>query len=206
MKEIEVAILKINKAKVIKNLKKMNAKQVQKNTLFREWIFDFPKKDKKGYIRVRDTGKRVYLTVKTKGAKYMNEFEVDVLDFEKAVEILRQIGCTEMNYVERYRETWKINGCSEIVFDTWPAIPTYIEIECNSEKRVEEIIRKLNLQNELRKPHDDDVYHFLYGIPTNISYYKTPILNFKSVKKAFASHVKKNKALFMRTIKSQLQM
>ena len=53
----------------------------------------------------------------------------------------------------------------EIDIDTWPMIPTYLEIEGNSEEEVNNMVKKLGLSNlKITALNCDDIYKEFYNI------------------------------------------
>lgn len=52
-------------------------------------------------------------------------------------EILQRLGLREVRYQESYREEWRL---AEVAFDfdTWPGLPTFVEIEGPDEASVRE--------------------------------------------------------------------
>lgn len=101
------------------------------------------------FIRIRDEGDKVTLTLKKK-TKSLHESTIDstyeiettVGDFETTVELFKVAGWHYMTYQESRRETWKL-GEVEIVIDEWPWIKPYIEIEAESEDAVRAVAAKL---------------------------------------------------------------
>lgn len=106
---------------------------------------DFMRGDKDSFVRVRDEGHRVTMTYKqfdelsVDGAK---EIEVEVSNFEDTVAILEQAGLPAHTYQETRRENWRL-GDAEIMFDEWPWVKPYIEIEAESEEALRDMAVKL---------------------------------------------------------------
>lgn len=102
---------------------------------------------KPNYLRIRDEGDCVRLSVKFHASKDgkiedQKEIDVEVSDFDKCVEIFRALDITFNLYQETLRETWLI-GKAEVVIDTWPGLEPFVEIEANSEEEVHSIATKL---------------------------------------------------------------
>jgi len=148
-KEFETKVLDINARQIREKLKRLKAKKVF-NKLMRRWVFDL---DIKGgdWIRVRDTGHHVTLTYKCrkKGKKISNteEIEVHVSDFEDIVKILSKLKFKGCYYQENRREMYKLDGI-EFCIDTWPKIPTYLEVESTNEKKVRKGLKMLGLDGK----------------------------------------------------------
>ena len=71
---------------------------------------------------------------------------MEVPSIEEGNSILEQLGFSYRNYQEKQRATYSIDGV-EVDIDTWSLIPTYAEIENDSEELIRAIINKLGLQN-----------------------------------------------------------
>ena len=72
----------------------------------------------------------------------MLETEMEVPSIKEANNLLEALGYSYKSYQEKERITFMFEGY-EIDIDTWPGIPTYFEVEGNSEKDLEEILNKL---------------------------------------------------------------
>ncbi len=72
----------------------------------------------------------------------MKEIEVTVNDFDTTKKLLLSIGLIEKFSQERKRIRW-VKDDVEFDIDTWPLVPTYLEIEGKSWERVEEISKDL---------------------------------------------------------------
>lgn len=150
---------------------------------------------KKGFVRVRDEypGKCT-ITTKIFSEKYPKEYETQVTaNYKDTVNILEQGGLKVGITSVKLREKWKFGKCHEIVFDLWPGLPLVMEIDCASEKDLNNGIKflQLNKKNSFTKSK----YDYLYGIPKNITQ-KLGSLNFKNYKKQINKHIKKNKSKF----------
>lgn len=145
--EYEAKFAKINKTKIRKKLKSLKAKLVRPEFLQRRFTFHLPGgcEIPGGWIRVRDEGDKITLTLKTIcGQKISGQKEITlkVDDFEKARQLLRNIGCVEKSYQENKRELWLLDGI-EITLDEWPFLEPFIEIEGKSEREVRTLSQKL---------------------------------------------------------------
>ena len=68
------------------------------------------------------------------------------------------------NYQENKRIQYTLDNV-EIDIDTWPMIPTYLEIEGNSEEEVNNMVKKLGLSNlKITTLNCDDIYREFYNI------------------------------------------
>lgn len=86
-----------------------------------------------GWLRLRDEGRRTTLTYKqatadTSAIDTTLEAEVVVNDFEATRTLVTALGFRAVNYQENYREEWRLDA---VIFDldTWPDLPTFLEVE-----------------------------------------------------------------------------
>ena len=140
--EIEARVLDINAQEIIDKLNLLNA------TFIGDWLqvrncYDFNPAKPNSWVRLRTNGKETTLTIKEienstiSGTK---ELEIVVSDFEETDRILNKLGYSARSSQENRRIRYMLDGV-EIDIDSWPKIPTYLELEANSE---EEIILALN--------------------------------------------------------------
>jgi len=214
--EYEAKFLDINHNDLVKKIKKLGAKLIQPQTIYKRSMFGLCDV-KRGYVRVRDEGIKTTLTAKIyKNPDYPEEFELEIKDgFEKGKAFLGSLNLNEKAYHETMREKWFLNldndnndndnnGC-EIAFDCIPGIPMYVEIECKTEQNLNKVIKLLNL----------DKYDKLYGAYGKcfVDYYgmaETEInndisrLTFKNIKKEITPYIHKNKELLSKIAKEHL--
>jgi len=132
---------------------------------YRRSVFDYPdwRLDRDcSWLRLRDEGEQVTLTFKKRiGVRAsdgstqdegMEEHEVIVSDFLGMHQILLRLGFIEKHYVENYRSRWRKNGL-EFDIDTYPAIPTYLEIEGPNWEMIDAAILELGLD-----PKDKNIF------------------------------------------------
>lgn len=149
--EIEVKFLNINPEEFRKKLTALKAKKIHPEILMKRKAFDYPDKklEKIGaWIRVRNEGNKITFSYKRLLNRTLHgtkEISVEVNDFEKTCEILKAIGLKQTSYQETKRELWILNNC-EVTIDTWPWIPTFVEIEGPSEDKIKETCRLLELK------------------------------------------------------------
>lgn len=93
------------------------------------------------------------------------EIELEVSDFKKGVALLEKAGLPPFRRQEKKRHTLQL-GEVTIDIDTWPKVPTYVELEGPSEDALRETAEKLGLdwaKAEFRDPRT--VIENVYGIP-----------------------------------------
>ncbi len=144
--EYEVRVLEINKEELIKKLENLGAEKVA-DFSYRRRIYNFnPKQDSK-WVRLRTDGKRTTLTIKKlenlniDGTK---ELEIEVSNFDETNDILNELGYKSHTYQENNRTRYILNDV-ELDIDSWPYIPTYLEIEGKDEKAVKDMIELLEV-------------------------------------------------------------
>ena len=100
--------------------------------------------------------------------------------------------------VEKIREIYKIDNI-EVVLDSYPGLPTYFEIEANSELVLNNFCNTLDI--DISKHVTTEIYDTLYGLdPTRE---KSNNLSFKSAKSIFENIITKNIDIFYSTLKKQ---
>jgi len=147
MREIELKFLDVDVAALESSLTDIGAKRT-KEFFYQVRIFDFPglslAREKHAWVRLRDDGEEATLSYKARiGVKEggglndegMEEVEVVVSDFEHATLILKSIGMIQKFHQEKKRTRW-VKGDIEYDIDTWPLLPTFLEIEGTSEEAV----------------------------------------------------------------------
>ncbi len=166
--EYEATFIHINKDEIRERLKKVGAKLVYHEMVQKRVVFDpasgFQKFGK--FIRVRDEGEKITLTLKEvgdKGIEDKKEMEVDVSDFDNTVSILKSIGCNARSYEESKRELWEFDG-AKITIDDWPYLFPLVEVESGSEQEVKIISEKLGFNwDEAKFCTAGDLYVEKYG-------------------------------------------
>ena len=164
--EYEIRVLEIDTEKVVNTLEKLGAEKLGEYTQ-RRYVYDLkPVQDGK-WIRLRTNGQKTTLAYKDivsntiDGTKEV-EFVVD--DFDNANEFLNRIGFTARSYQENKRIHYQL-GDVEIDIDSWPMIPTYLEIEGNDEISVNNMMKKLNVDKQkITTLNCDDIYRNFYNI------------------------------------------
>ncbi|MBR2708726.1 class IV adenylate cyclase [Candidatus Saccharibacteria bacterium] len=177
--EIEAQFLDIKKDEVRSKLKEIGAKLVKPEILMRRTIFDT---GLHSFARVRDEGGKIVMTYKNVSDDHSilgtKEVNVEVGDYNDAILFLEGCGLRIKARQETLREIW-VYGDVEICIDTWPWIPTFIEIEGPSEELVWETARKLGLKKSQAKFGSvDTTYQHYYGVDPEVINYDTPEILF----------------------------
>ena len=106
------------------------------------------------------------------------EVNVDVNNYDDAILFLKGCGLEIKARQETKREVWKY-GNVEICIDTWPWIPTFIEIEGPTEESVWDVAKILGFEKTQAKFGSvDTTYQHYYGIETDVVNLHTPEILF----------------------------
>lgn len=126
-------------------------KILNKNEMI-DFIKQFHNNSKK-WIRLRKTNKKTTMAIKhiladnDTSIQQMLETEIEVETMQKAKEFLKALGYSYKSYQEKIRKTYELEKY-EIDIDTWPGIPTYMEIEGEDEEDLSYILNKLGYKIE----------------------------------------------------------
>lgn len=143
--EIEAKFLNIDVDKIRTKLKEVSAVLKYRERLMKRKVFDYPDERlrKEGaWVRVRDEGDGLitlsYKKLVDRTLYGTKEITLDISNFEIMCDFLQACGFDSKSYQETKREKWMI-GESEITIDTWPWIPTFIEIESETEEEIHKV-------------------------------------------------------------------
>jgi adenylate cyclase class 2 len=169
-REIECRFLEIDKRVLIDKLLKLGAVDKGEILLEETIIYDSALKwrDEQRFVRLRKTGNKIYLTYKehqvhTIDGTYEIEFEVE--DYKKVELFLEKIGLKCFRHQQKKRHTFNLNGVTFDI-DTWPKIPTYVELEGESEKVLKEAAKSVGFNWKDAVFHDARwVIENTYNIP-----------------------------------------
>ena len=175
--EYEVRVLEIDKNEIQSKLNELNAKLIE-DVFQKRYVYDFNPVNPSKWIRLRTNGLKTTLTIKNVESSNIDgtkEIEIEVSDFDTANEILAELGYIPRGIQENKRIKYDLNGV-EVDIDTWPRIPTYLEIEGISEEEVYNTLQLLGIPREKATSLDvQSIYEEIYGI--NLK--KEPNLSFK---------------------------
>lgn len=172
--EYEARILDINKEKFVSKLETMGALKVA-DYKQRRYVYDFNPVIPNKWIRLRDNGKEVTLTIKeikNDSIDGTEELEIEVSDFEITNAILEELSYKNRSYQENKRIRYMLDNV-EIDIDTWPMIPTYVEFEGESADKVLDVIKKLGY-------NEDDIV--TYGVSKIYKHYGLNIDDYLELK------------------------
>lgn len=168
--EIEATFTKIDTDAVRAKLNSIGALCIHKERLMRRKNFDYS--DSRlyaigGWVRLRDEGDRVTLAYKQlvdRSIAGMKEVSVTVGSFDDSEKLLQALGLEMKSYQETKRESWELDGV-QIEIDTWPWIPTFLEIEADTEELVKDIASKLGFfWSDALHGSVENVYQEMYSV------------------------------------------
>lgn len=163
--EFEARVLEIDSTMLESKLKHLGAEKVF-DSLQRRYVYDFNPKSRGKWIRLRTNGEDTTLTIKEivdstiSGTK---ELEIVVSDFDTTNSILEELGYNYRSYQENRRIRYLLDDV-EIDIDTWPFIPTYVEVEGKSEEDVYNILKRIGYSKEESTTLDVTSIYQRYGI------------------------------------------
>lgn len=189
--EIEAQFLDINKNAIRTKLKEIGAELEKPEVLMKRVVFYT---GEHSFARVRDEGDKIVMTYKNVsddnsilGTKEVN---INVNDYDDAIMFLKGCGLQMKAHQETKREIWKY-GDVEICIDTWPWIPTFIEIEGPTEESVWDTAKKLGFEKSQAKFGSvDTTYQYYYGVNTDVVNYHTPEISFDIKPPEWAKEIK----------------
>ena len=101
-----------------------------------------------GWVRVRQDGSKVELTSKEVRERSLHgtyELTVEVSDYATTCAFLETIGLIAKGYQETKRELWQLGGC-EVALDSWPWIPSTVEVEGPNGDAVRHVAEQLGFR------------------------------------------------------------
>ena len=164
--EYEIRVLEIDVPLMIKKLEELGATKVGEWSQ-RRFVYDTKPKHDSKWFRLRTNGEVTTLTYKNVEKNAIDgtkELEIEVSDFDKTNELLELMGYVNRGYQENKRIRYMLNGV-EIDIDSWPMIPTYMEIEGSSKEEVENTLKLLSVdEDKITTLNCDDIYRQIYNI------------------------------------------
>jgi adenylate cyclase class 2 len=181
--EYEVKYININEKYVKNKLLELGATKVHDKIMLHRTVFYMCDTLTQGYVRVRNNGDNVTITTKTyQNQKFPEETEITINEsYEYGCKFIKSLGLIQKSVHESYREKWNHPLAHEITFDTIPGLPTYMEIDCTSEKNLNDMINLLGLDKKnIRYGSYDKTYEEYYGIKSDVIN-KIPSLTFANI-------------------------
>ncbi len=185
--EFEATFIDIDISATREKLRSLGATCLKPETLMRRVVF-FPPQGVEGWLRVRDEGDVITLSLKeVTGTRMEDQKEVmlRIHDFTSGVKLLEALGAKKKAYQETKRETWLWHEV-EITIDTWPGLDPFVEIEGHSEEEVKQVTAELGLDfARALFGAVDIVYEKKLGIPPDVINMQTPEITFENPPKKY---------------------
>ena len=176
--EIEVVFLEINRGEIEKKLLKIGAHKVR-DYFYKHSSFDYPDyrlDNDNSWIRLRDEDGEIVLAYKKRlgvtsqdgstNDTGMEEIEITVGNYENTKVFLGKIGLVEKHEAEKKRSRWQKNT-TVFDIDTWPAIPTFLEIEGANWGDIDIATELLGFDSKERKICSVNQIYKIYGRDVN---------------------------------------
>ncbi len=170
--EIEVRFLKTTPKQLAEKLKKLHAIDKGEVVLEEVIFYDQARKwrDEHKFVRIRKSGDTVTMTYKHNTGQTidsMKEIEVEIDDFDGGIQIIEATGLQIVRRQQKRRHTY-ILGDVVLDFDTWPRLPTYLELEGPSEKSLQNAASSLGLDwKDVVTLDARSIIEQIYGIPVS---------------------------------------
>ena len=134
---------------------------------------------------------KVLLTSKTYKGKFAVENEIEVVDYNDTIESMKKSGYSIKYDHMKIREKYYYKN-TEIVFDMYPGLPEYMEIESKTLDELNEVCSLLDLDTTKHTwKHLNEWFNEIYGIA------KSPKnLTFGNLEETLKPIIKKNHEFF----------
>lgn len=144
--EYETQVLDIDEYEIRNKLDEIGAEYISENFM-RRWVYYI---DESSWIRLRDNWEKVAITYKKRWTTTIwetEEIETKIENFDDMAEMLGKLNFYEKKYYQENKRILYKLGDTEFCIDSWPKIPTYLEIESSSEEKVLEWLNLLWLES-----------------------------------------------------------
>lgn len=148
--EIEARFLEINSEELKSKLRQLGAQDLGDDLLEEIIFYDKGLKwldYKRKLVRIRKRKDEITLTYKHTELDTVDgteEIEFKISDVERATTFLERIGLVAYRHQQKRRHTFKLDQVI-IDIDTWPKVPTMVELEGPSEQALKEAAEQLGL-------------------------------------------------------------
>jgi len=148
--EIEVKFLEVDVPALQQKLAALGAEDLGEDLLTEIIFYDKDlvwvkeRRERTRFVRLRRTRGTTFCTYKSmmKDDDWAEELETTVGDMDKATAILEAIGLVAARHQEKRRHSYKLDGVA-VDIDTWPQVPSYVELEGPSEEAIKAVAAKL---------------------------------------------------------------
>jgi adenylate cyclase class 2 len=169
-REIEARFLEIDPEALKEKLRALGAEDMGEDLLEEVIIYDkdLAWREKGRLLRLRKRKGKAYLTYKKRHEIALSgteELELEVSDQDAVLDLLEELGYVGYRQQEKRRHTFLLDGVTFDI-DSWPRIPTYLEIEGPSEEAVREAAAKLGFDwKDARFENAKLLIEKIYNIP-----------------------------------------
>lgn len=154
MQEIETKILEVDSNDLAQKLKILGATETKNTRLTVDWysLQTVSDDNHPWYLRIRKTSDgKSEITWKSLhevvgNTRQSKEINLNVSDFEKGKSLFEAIGLVNYAHQEKDRQSFSLKDWSFDI-DTYPNMPTYLEIEGKSVEHIKKAIDMLGLEN-----------------------------------------------------------
>lgn len=184
--ELEYRFYDYYKPTIIETLIKNGGVKIHDPIVMELTVFNAPI-----YLRVRKEYNKVLLTSKSYKGTFAVEKEIEVADYNDTIESMKKSGYSIKYDFMKIREKYSYKN-TEIVFDMYPGLPEYMEVESKTLEELKEVCSLLNLDTSKHTwKHLDRWFTEIYGI------FKAPKnLTFGNLEEKLKPLIKKNHNLF----------
>lgn len=164
------------------------------------------------YVRIREskdvaTGQtETILTVKSNAGTFDEENEVNTCatKSQDLDVVLRALGCTHQYTIQKLRTVVHVPGLGELDFDEAPGLPPFLEVEAQSMRKLNQLVKRLGLAGRNETFGISDLYFEQYGITKENRNTNDDLLfsNPSNLQK----NITKNKTVFAKTLARQRKL
>lgn len=182
--EYEATFIDVDKDHMRAKLQSAGATLERKEFMQKRSVFDLPTGNDitGGWMRVRDEGDKITMSLKVVDGENIEDQKescLEVDDYAEAELFLTMIGCKRKAYQETLRELWLLDGV-EVTIDTWPFLEPFVEVEGESETKVQAVSEVLGFDWSTAKfCAVDQLYSEKYSVPTDRINNHTPEIIFE---------------------------
>lgn len=154
MEEVETKVLNVNPGLVRETLERLGAEKTQETRLFVRWFWrpEDTEGEEPWFLRTRSGSLgRAEVTWKARSQEHENvrrhkEIHFSIPSADLMADLFLEIGLVQYAYQEKDRISWKLRDW-KFDLDSYPGMPSYLEIEGVHESHVLEAIRLLGLHD-----------------------------------------------------------
>ena len=152
MQEIEVKILEVDVSKVREQLIALGSEKVFAGEVYAVSLDSEERLKKEGsFIRLRKLGDKIELCFKgpkqDSKFKIREEIQITSNNFDYTLELFKRLGFAITSETKKHRESYTYSGVN-FEIDTYPGLPSFLEIEAPTEEEVKKYVETLGFNME----------------------------------------------------------